>query len=392
MMTEAHNGSGTSAGTSGVVKVINGELPAFLCGTTRFATLDNHETVRLNVFKDALVVSQDAPGSAASKSDAVVLIDHRWQRFYLDDSALLRGLAEHTLLPDIVKSSAYSDASKERVIDEPILFLAGYGSREPYHWPHDALTRLLAAQKIHKDISVLIPSDNPASRFIRESLDILGIAPARIQVVHPGERIRTRELWLCENLDAYPLKQVALLSELRARMLTGVGCDPSAQIPNESGKRVYISRQGSINKRSIENHNDFAELARRYEFAEVRMEQLSLADQIRLAAKTTRLLAPHGAGLFHTLYMPGGQVVELFPVDDNGRETNARCWDHIIAAHRAENRPITWRALESSIVRKDPAPDKQDRFTIVADIARVEQLLCGIESAALHEWTRLPLG
>ena len=344
------------------------------------APLRTGESVSFHKFSHALVVGGD---------EALVFIDTKGGRVCVQEASFLPSLVPYISLEPALKSPAYQDTTPERVIERSLLFLAGTGARAPYHWPHDGLTRLLAARKGNFDFSILIPSHDPSSSFIKESLQILGFPDDRIEYAHPHERIRAKEIWICEDLEASPTKHVTLLQELRTRMLTAVGCDPDLSRATSEGKKLYLSRQGSPTKRAIENGAEFATMAKSFGFHEQRMEQLTLADQIRLAATTTHVVAPHGAGLFHTLYMPGGTVVELFSVDETGRETNKPCWDRIIDVHRLEGRGIIWSALESTIVRKDD--ELKDRFTIVADLPRVISLIQNSYKAEPNRWNRIPL-
>jgi hypothetical protein len=204
----------------------------------------------------------------------------------------------------------------------------------------------------------------------------------------PGERIRVDSLFIAEDLESHGAAQSVLLAELRARLMIAAECDPYHAC-ERAGEKIYLSRQGSPTKRAIENGDQFFDLAASRGFREVRMERLPLAEQIRIAASSDFILAPHGAGLFHALFMSRGEVLELFPVDADGHHTNEPCWERILDVHRLEGRSLGWRALESKIRRLHP--QHRNQFTIVADVGRVADLLSVANASNRNQWCRIPI-
>lgn len=63
-------------------------------------------------------------------------------------------------------------------------------------------------------------------------------------------------------------------------------------------ERIYISRQ----RRTLTNELEVQELVQRYGFQIVRLEQLSLDDQVALFARARAVMGFHGAGLSNILY------------------------------------------------------------------------------------------
>jgi len=358
--------------------VSNNEIPSEHVAGSTVANLPGGESVRFTRVKDSLIVGP---------SEALVFLQGEGGTMYCVDSSLLPCIAPITFLPEVLSCPGMLLEPKERVLEDPALFLAGQASRAPFHWPHDALTRLLAFERTGESARILIPSYQANSRFIVESLRLLGIAEDRIEYIHPNERIRAKELWLSEDLAPHDPKLNVLLEMLRTRMLEGAGCDPYCSRSLGQGRSVYISRQGTPEKRGIQNADEFLELAQRYGFEEHRLERLSVREQVRLAAETTRVLAPHGAGLFNTLYMPGGDVVEMFPIDSNGKDTNLPCWGRLLDAHASQGRSLSWRAIESAIIRSS---DRElDKFLIIADLDKIEACLRAPHSGSTNVWTRV---
>lgn len=361
----------------------NSEIPERHVVGGATSHLPNGETVHFTKVRDGLIVGP---------SDALVFLGEGKEAICCVDSSLLPNVAPITFLPRVLSCPGMMEESEERVIEDPVLFLAGQGSRAPFHWPHDALTRLLAFERIGEDARILVPVHQATSRFITESLELLGIPDERLEYVHPNERIRARELWISEDLDPHEGKLNTLLAMLRTRMLEAAGCDPNLKLSRGEGQSVYISRQSTPDKRGIENAHEFSELAARFGFIERRMEMLTLKEQIQVAAQTTRVLAPHGAGLFNTLYMPGGEVIELFSINEAGVDTNKPCWGRLLDVHAAQGRTVSWRAIESSIIRKTDTRERDadwSIFTIVADLAKIEAELRAPSAEKMNEWIRV---
>ncbi len=95
---------------------------------------------------------------------------------------------------------------------------------------------------------------------------------------------------------------------------------------NGTPQRVYFRRN---HRRIVLNQSELSQLLRRYHFTELVPESISLADQIRMMTQVRFLIAPHGAGIIHALFMPEKSVVaELF----SARYVNPCCMS--VISHR----------------------------------------------------------
>lgn len=305
------------------------------------------------------------------------------------DSALLLQATQHSLPNHGHAVVSAFPAGELRIIDRPALFLAGPGSQAPYHWLHDALPRLLVMREAHPEASIIVPAPTALNGFIAESLALLKVPDNKIEHLPPGEWVCARKAWVVEDLFAAPSKHTELLRQLRRELVEAVGCNPSRVLDPADGRRIYLSRQAAPEKRGIENHQDLVAAIEPWGFAEQRMESLPLRDQIRLAVETTTIIAPHGAGLFHTLFITGGAVLELYPVDEVGEATNAPWWNRILAAHESDGRDVRWRAVDSRIVRKGPA--HMNLFSIIADIPQIQRFVRGNHPLQPNMWERVRL-
>ena len=73
------------------------------------------------------------------------------------------------------------------------------------------------------------------------------------------------------------------------------------------------------------NQTRVEEILSPYGFRTVYFEALSLKDQVALASQTEAMVAPHGSGLVHSLYMPERSfLIELFPCR---RQLSCDCYE-----------------------------------------------------------------
>jgi capsular polysaccharide biosynthesis protein len=77
--------------------------------------------------------------------------------------------------------------------------------------------------------------------------------------------------------------------------------------------RIYISRR-RVKRRHLQNEQALLPILDRYGYGIVELEDWSLEKQIQLFGGVTHVVAPHGAGLANTLWMPvGTRVLEIRP-------------------------------------------------------------------------------
>ncbi len=81
-------------------------------------------------------------------------------------------------------------------------------------------------------------------------------------------------------------------------------------------ERIYVSRRDASRRRMV-NEAEVEALARNSGFEPVLMSKIPLWHQIALASSCQAVLAPHGAGLAHTLFVPPtASVQEIMPITD----------------------------------------------------------------------------
>lgn len=94
-------------------------------------------------------------------------------------------------------------------------------------------------------------------------------------------------------------------------------------------RRILISRAGAAKGRHIRNEDAVTAALAPLGFERVRLERMSLAEQIACFSELECVVAAHGAGLANLLFASGASVVELFP--------QATAWPHFHLLGRAGN-------------------------------------------------------
>lgn len=178
---------------------------------------------------------------------------------------------------------------------------------EFYHWFHDVLPRLeTALPHLPADTQFLINSDPKAWQL--DSLIAFGIGANRLEMQSGCVHTRVERLWF-----ATPVGHACLGSGIVIRRVVGRLCrhfigDDSRQGGNH---RLYISRRKAALRRIV-NESEIIPVLEAHGFETVLCEDLSLAEQIGLFAKTTAVIGAHGAGLTNLIYCdPGTYVGEI---------------------------------------------------------------------------------
>jgi len=189
--------------------------------------------------------------------------------------------------------------------------LLNFRSTNYYHWMTDSLLRLEGLEYYQRQTGrkpTLIIDSNPPS-WQTESLRLLGYEPddyipwngSRLKVerlVIPSLRLKQRSpspsacRWLCQTM----------LNNL-----------PNVASENLSfSSRIYISRPKKVG-RNVINEDEVMEALTPFGFVAYTLESMSFADKVRLFSKAEIVVAPHGAGLVHTIFAPQNLVlIEIF--------------------------------------------------------------------------------
>jgi len=212
-------------------------------------------------------------------------------------------------LPQLQDHPAYKRrfALKRRRLTGNIYSLLCLWAPEFYHWFHDILPRLeTALRHLPADTTFLINSDPKPWQL--DSLTAFGIGPDRLEIQRGGTRTRVKRLWFATPVGHTSLGSGVVIQKVANRLRRHFVPDDSK---HTSHHRLYISRRKAANRRIV-NESEIRPLLEEHRFQTVLCEDLSLAEQVRLFARTTATIGGHGAGLTNLIYcMPDSFVGEI---------------------------------------------------------------------------------
>ncbi|MBU5611472.1 glycosyltransferase family 61 protein [Geomonas azotofigens] len=188
-------------------------------------------------------------------------------------------------------------------LDGVVLPLFGDWSGNFWHWCMEMLPMALSAHEQGFTGTYLVP---PAP-FAADSLLLLGIRPEQIRRVEACD-YHLQCLCLFPRQTGHDDAGTAARTRIRTvfRSLFANG---------KSSGHLYISRNGGAPEtmRKVVDEERLLELLQRFGFTMLRLEELSLSEQLSYTCNAETLLGPHGAGMMHCAFMPERSlVIELF--------------------------------------------------------------------------------
>jgi capsular polysaccharide biosynthesis protein len=190
-----------------------------------------------------------------------------------------------------------------RRIGGAIAVLTNFRSGIFYHWILDTLPRL------HLLDEAGIPYDRvvvaAATRYQRESLELLGIRPDRL-ISEPGLHLEADTLVVpsLPGVSGNPPDWACKF--LRERFL--------GRLAREGRRttRIFVSRARTATRRII-NEDELLRALEPRGFKRVFLEERSLAEQVRTFNEADIVISPHGSGLTNLVFSePGATLVEIF--------------------------------------------------------------------------------
>lgn len=176
--------------------------------------------------------------------------------------------------------------------------------RNYYHWTVETLPKLRLLDTFRRETglepTLLLPEDPPS--WMKESFDLLGGDEFTIRYA-TDPVYRGKPVLIHSFVNTVSSEEHQWFNRQTAELRDSTGADQSY--------RIYVSR---ANARERRIHNDAAvvDLLTTYGFEPYRLEELSVAEQVRLFANAEAVVGPHGAGLSNLVYSEDVTVVELF--------------------------------------------------------------------------------
>lgn len=178
-----------------------------------------------------------------------------------------------------------------------------------FHFLVDFVPRMIAvhaaADRVPRQVLVLCPGGlTPREVFFLDKLDLTSF-----EFVDTG----VSSLLRLDDLLFTPFKTRWQSGFLPRKYVDYMRARFCPDRPGRNSRRILVSRQGA-RRRVEENWDELESSLSRYGFESVRLEDLSLADQIETLYDAEALVGVHGAGLTNMVFAtPGLRVLEIFP-------------------------------------------------------------------------------
>jgi hypothetical protein len=176
-----------------------------------------------------------------------------------------------------------------------------------YHWMVDALVALYMLRKVRPgDSRIVLPADLGGGSNLPyiESLKLLGFGDIDLSFCAAPVVQLEHAAWIMSSGDPVEHLPEHILLEFQSFVASNFA-------PEAAHRRVYVERE---RLRQVENAAEVRDFLERAGFITVRLESLSLLEQVRLFASAEFVVGPHGAGLANLLFTPpSARVIELTP-------------------------------------------------------------------------------
>lgn len=178
---------------------------------------------------------------------------------------------------------------------------------EFFHWMCDVLPRIGLVEASRTPIEKLyVQASMP---YQKEALAVLGYDEARIinadekHLVEAVSLIVPASVTEADQLPSWAVKY------LRKKMFSALPKVEGEAMPR---RRLYLSRSDAT-RRCITNEEAVFEVLYERGFEKIVLTGMPLLEQVQLFREAKAVVAPHGAGLTHLLFVPKGTtVLELF--------------------------------------------------------------------------------
>ncbi len=196
---------------------------------------------------------------------------------------------------------------KVKVIDAPVLVLAGAPGSNYSHWCQQMLPRLDLVDRAgfkRNDFAAIVV--NRGAPFIEESLRLLGIPLERCIATAPDMHLSGNPL-VVPSVPRSGNPSPWIPAFLRKSFW------PTVEISKvDSPKRLYISR-ARARSRKIQNEEELKPLLKEYGFSFFHLEDFPLMQQIQLFANAEVICGVHGSGLTNVFFSrPGSKLIEIY--------------------------------------------------------------------------------
>ena len=305
--------------------------------------------------------------------------------YVFDESGYLIDGASHRFSRKIQRglvSHPYQVIPRIKKIEETVAGIAASNHDAYFHWLFDLLPRL----KMLEDMGVK-PDKYYLQchyRFQRETLELLDMIPqARIINCTDVSLLSASRLIVpChEVMDGREFPKW-VIDFVRNRFLSKVG-----KVEDNSCKRIYVSRADALFRRVL-NESEIIPILKEYGFTSVKLEKLSVREQIALFRDAEAVVLPHGSGLANLVFCSKRTpVIELLPaqvLDHGYRLSMAAELDYFFLSALTEDSKICEGTSHSGNIPYDFTVKPQDLIDTF-NLANIDRVPKGHQFAPLFQ-------
>lgn len=205
-------------------------------------------------------------------------------------------------------AEAQSETNKRVTrVQGSLALIAGPGYRVYGHWLSDFLPKFYLLKCAGYDISrlkIALPSDTPS--FGAAFLDMLGISRSSIVSFVPEEERLVADELLIPTTMHNGVRCTSIFRDAVDFLIETFGLKDS---PTLTGRRLFLSRAGSSQSRSLANRAEIEALFAKRGFEIVSPELLPMGEQWRLLRSATVLAGEYGSALHGSMFCPPGLLV-----------------------------------------------------------------------------------
>jgi capsular polysaccharide biosynthesis protein len=189
---------------------------------------------------------------------------------------------------------------KIKYIKDPTVIIHNSYYKNYYHWMLEALPRLFSIRDRLNTTTLIIPKK--LSSFHHETLALF--QPKEIITFSEKQAVWAKNLILptplCPDYGQHNPAQIKAMGNWLKEKVPATD--------NNSPKRIFIVRE-TDKVRKLINQNNIIELLTEYNFTPVKLEELTITEQINIFRNVTCVVGVQGAGLSNIIYMPKNSLI-----------------------------------------------------------------------------------
>ena len=239
---------------------------------------------------------------------------------------------EANLVGSSLRKSRYSLPRTKPKEGRFVSLMTIWGAKNMGHFFFDAMLRVTLFDRLD-DVRFLVPT--VLQPWHRGLFELAGIKPEQLV---PAEDAFTcvEELVACHITSEGCMPQGELLRKFRDLALVNAG----ASTPVRRNRRIFIDRSAA-KRRKTANQKELEPVLKERGFEIVQWEQLTMLEQVRLAAETEIMAGPHGTSLLNSIYsLPGAKLLEII---------NPHWWDAVTLRQSALIGHEFWYCLGENV-------------------------------------------